>query len=161
MPDHAFQRGDAVIWLKQAGGGFVFPVSATVVAVTPKRVTIRAEDPDEKGEGIVIRHVNRTSLQAKVQPSRAVRARRTVSRGRRPAKPPPSAADSFEVRYPHIASWVQDGWIEMGRDDCGRSFVRALDIGGLVWESDGPYASIDEALGALDAGIAAWLEEMS
>ena len=41
------------------------------------------------------------------------------------------AADSFEARYPHIVSWVQDGWIEMGRDDCARSFVRALDIGGL------------------------------
>jgi hypothetical protein len=57
-------------------------------------------------------------------------------------------ASSFEERYPHVASWVEDGWIEIGRDDCARPFVRALDIGGLVWEGDGPYASIDAALRA-------------
>jgi hypothetical protein len=67
--------------------------------------------------------------------------------------------DSFAVRYPHIAQWVGDGWIEMGRDDCNRSFVRALDIGGLVWEGNAQYATLDEAFQALDAGIAAWLKE--
>ena len=60
-----------------------------------------------------------------------------------------ATADSFEARYPNIAGWVQDGWIEMGRDDCGRAFVRALDIGGLVWEGDGPYAGLDAALTAI------------
>jgi hypothetical protein len=29
----------------------------------------------------------------------------------------------------------------------------------MVWEGDRHYASLDEALAALDAGIAAWLEE--
>jgi hypothetical protein len=76
---------------------------------------------------------------------------------RKRAEPPP---DSFEARYPNIASWVQDGWIEIGRDDFSRSFVRALDIGGMVWEGAVEYTSLDEALQALDAGIAAWLEEM-
>jgi hypothetical protein len=82
-----------------------------------------------------------------------------VARGKGGLPKAAAPADSFAARYPNIASWVQDGWIEVGRDDCGRSFVRALDIGGLVWEGDGPYASLDEALRALDAGIAAWLEE--
>jgi hypothetical protein len=159
MAGHSFHPGDTVIWLKNAGGDFVFPVLATVVRVTAKRVTITANDPDEKGEGMVTRHVHPANLQPHEQGT-AGRAKRTVSL-RQQAKKPEPAGDSFEARYPHIASWVQDGWIEMGRDDCDRSFVRALDIGGLVWEGDGPYASIDEALRALDAGIAAWLEEMS
>jgi hypothetical protein len=54
---------------------------------------------------------------------------------------------------------VQDGWIEVGRDDCNRSFLRALDIGGLVWEGDAEYPSLDQALRALDNGIAEWLAE--
>jgi hypothetical protein len=147
--------------MRHVGGGFVFPVGATVVAVTPKRVTIRADDPDEKGEGIVTRHVSPARLQPQAQGAEGSRSRRGVSRGGQQAKKAPPAPDAFEARYPHIASWVQDGWIEMGRDDCGRSFVRALDIGGLVWEADGPYASIDDALRALEDGIAAWLQEMS
>jgi hypothetical protein len=66
---------------------------------------------------------------------------------------------SVESRYPNIAAWVQDGWIEVGRDDYSTSFVRALDIGGMVFEGKSRYASLDEALRDLDAGIAAWLEE--
>lgn len=69
------------------------------------------------------------------------------------------APDSFDARYPNIAAWVQDGWIEIGRDDFSRSFVRALDIGGMIWEGAETYSSLDEALHALDAGIAAWLDE--
>jgi hypothetical protein len=84
-------------------------------------------------------------------------ARGASRKGRPQGKSP--APDSFEARYPHIASWVQDGWIEIGHDDCNRSFLRALDIGGMVWEGDESYATLDDALRALDAGIAAWLEE--
>jgi hypothetical protein len=67
--------------------------------------------------------------------------------------------DPFAALYPHIAAWVQDGWIEIGRDDCRRSFVRALSIGGLVWEGAASYPSVHDAMLALDAGIAAWLKE--
>jgi hypothetical protein len=66
---------------------------------------------------------------------------------------------SFEARYPHIAGWVQDGWVEIGYTDYTRSFVRALDIGGQIWEGAARYASVDAALEALEAGIAAWLRE--
>ena len=75
-------------------------------------------------------------------------------------KQPVPEPGSFTVHYPNIAEWVQDGWIEIGRDDYSRSFVRALDIGGMVWEGAEEYASLEEALKDLDAGIAAWLEEM-
>ncbi len=150
-----------VIWQKNAGGGFVFPVLATVVAVTPKRVTVQADDPEERGEGIVTRHVNPANLQPRPEGARKAHSRPTVSRKGSPHKKARPSPDSFEACYPHIASWVQDGWIEVGRDENSRSFVRALDRGGLAWEGDGPYGSIDEALAALDAGIAEWLEERS
>jgi hypothetical protein len=31
-----------------------------------------------------------------------------------------------------MAAWVQDGWIEIGRDDFSHSFVRALDAAGMI-----------------------------
>jgi hypothetical protein len=161
MADYSFRPGDEVIWLKNAGGGFVFPVPATVTAVTPKRVTIQANDPDERGEGIVTRHVRPASLQPKFQTASRPAPKRAVSRGRTSSRKSLATGDSFEARYPHIASWVQDGWIEIGHDDCGRPFLRAMDIGGVAWEGDAKYASMDEALRALDQGIAGWLEEMS
>lgn len=74
-------------------------------------------------------------------------------------KQPVPESGLFTARYPNIAAWVQDGWIEVGHDDYSRSFVRALDIGGVIWEGAEEYASLEEAFQALDAGIAAWLEE--
>ena len=67
--------------------------------------------------------------------------------------------DPFAALYPNIAAWVEDGWVEIGRDDFSRSFVRALDIGGMIWEGESTYASLHEALRALDEGIAAWRDE--
>jgi hypothetical protein len=160
MAARTFQPGDQVIWLRNVGGGFVFPLAATVVAATPKRVTITAEDPDEKGEGLVTRHVKPANLQHRQQRAAGDRRGRSRSRGTRQTKKLPLPAGSFEAVYPHIASWVEDGWIEVGRTDWSDSFVRALDSGGLVWEGKGPYASPTDALRDLDDGIAAWLEEM-
>jgi hypothetical protein len=37
---------------------------------------------------------------------------------------------SFEQQYPHLAPWVQDGWIEIGRTDYDATFIRVLDEGG-------------------------------
>jgi hypothetical protein len=77
-----------------------------------------------------------------------------------PARTPPHADPSaFDARYPSIAAWVRDGWIEIGSDDYSRSFVRALDSGGMVFEGESQYASLDEALRDLDTGIAAYLAE--
>jgi hypothetical protein len=65
-------------------------------------------------------------------------------------------AGSFEERYPNIASWICDheGWIELGANEYSHSMVRVLDLGGLVWESEKRYASIDEALDDADRAIA-------
>jgi len=58
-----FQPGDKVIWWKSVSGEFVFPVLATVLAVTARRVKITAEDPDEDGSGTVVRFVSPERLQ--------------------------------------------------------------------------------------------------
>jgi len=52
--------GDRVIWWKRIpGGDYVYPVEATVLALTAKRVKIEAEDDGD----IVVRYVPRESLQ--------------------------------------------------------------------------------------------------
>ena len=62
-------------------------------------------------------------------------------------------------RYPHLWDWVRKrGWIEIGCDGHLPSFARALDAGGLVWESKGKYDSLEDTLRDLDQGIAAWLQ---
>ena len=44
----------------------------------------------------------------------------------------------FSKAYPNIAYWVNtQGWIEIGQDEYSTSLVRALDEGGMVWESSG------------------------
>jgi hypothetical protein len=67
----------------------------------------------------------------------------------------------FERSFPHIAEWVSGGgYVEIGYTDYYvRAFVRALDEGGVIYEGRTEYASIDEALCDLDAGIAVWCAE--
>ena len=68
--------------------------------------------------------------------------------------------ESVEQAYPHVARWVKtQGWIEIGADAYRPSFIRALDEGGLVWEGDASYPTLDAALGALDAALHDWLHE--
>ena len=56
----ALKPGDKVIWWKRIpGGNYVYPVQATVRALTEKRVKIEADDDGD----IVIRYVPRESLQ--------------------------------------------------------------------------------------------------
>ena len=73
--------------------------------------------------------------------------------------PSPTEHDPFTVLYPNLSAWVQDGWVEIGRDHYSESFVRALDAGGMIWEGKTRYGTIHQALQALDAGIAEWLSE--
>jgi hypothetical protein len=60
---------------------------------------------------------------------------------------------TFDKQYPNISRWVMDGWIEIGQDDYSRSFIRVMDIGGLVWESDMKHATVAEALAKADVAI--------
>lgn len=67
---------------------------------------------------------------------------------------------SFEKNYPYISAWVKDhGWIEIGQDDYSQSFVRALDLGGMIWESSSHYETVDHALQELEAQLEKWMRE--
>ncbi len=62
--------------------------------------------------------------------------------------------------FPHLTTWVTAyGWIEIGYDDYQRSFIRALDSGGMVWEGSIEYATLESALQALDDALADWMKE--
>jgi hypothetical protein len=71
------------------------------------------------------------------------------------------SGDKFATSYPNITTFINDdqGWIEIGRDEYSRSFIRAVNMGGLVWEGETHYATMDEALQALEAGVATWWED--
>ena len=66
---------------------------------------------------------------------------------------------SFEQQYPNISAWVQDGEIRIGYNDYDNVFLRVIDPGGGVWESSQSYGSLNEALAAMEAGIAEWCRE--
>jgi hypothetical protein len=82
--------------------------------------------------------------------------------------PPPSAKktantrkaepDTFAEKYPNIASWIKDGWIELGRDGHSTSIIRVLDEGGLVWEGGTRHKSVDKILQEAEDAIADWTE---
>lgn len=63
---------------------------------------------------------------------------------------------SFEQMYPYITAWVQDGLVEIGYNGYDSTFVRVMDEGGVNWDSSERYASLDEALAAIDQAIAEW-----
>jgi len=52
-------------------------------------------------------------------------------------------AQPVDRAFPHLTEWVTThGWIEIGYDDYSRSFVRALDSGGMVWEGQETYINL-------------------
>ena len=70
---------------------------------------------------------------------------------------------SLESLYPNIRYFADEyGWIEFGTDDDSplTSFIRALDAGGMVWEGQDDYATLDEAFADLERGLIAWMEEV-
>ena len=69
-------------------------------------------------------------------------------------------AQSVDEAFPHLTAWVRThGWIEIGYDDYRRSFIRALDSGGMVWEGSQVCPTLESALQALDGALAVWLKE--
>ncbi len=70
---------------------------------------------------------------------------------------------SFAALYPSIAWFVESqGYITLGRDEDSFDpvFVRALDMGGIVWEGKYEYKSVDNALRALEKGLDKWSKEV-
>ncbi len=61
-------------------------------------------------------------------------------------------------RFPSIERFVfEHGWIEVGRDDFSTSFIRASDIGGMIWEGKDDYDSLDAAFADLELALTSWL----
>ena len=59
----------------------------------------------------------------------------------------------FEGTYPNITLWLTHGWIEIGEVEYSKSFVRALDEGGMLWEGEESYQTIDQAINDLEANL--------
>jgi uncharacterized Zn finger protein len=54
------------------------------------------------------------------------------STAKKTAKAQQVTRDSFFEKYPNIAGWIKEGWIEIGRNGYSTSIIRVLDEGGLV-----------------------------
>jgi hypothetical protein len=70
---------------------------------------------------------------------------------------------SFASTYPNIAHFVDAiGIIEIGyhHDFPVTSFIRAIEEGGMAWEGEDQYPTLDVALAALEAGLGEWMKEM-
>ena len=71
--------------------------------------------------------------------------------------------DTFAATYPNIAHFINEvGTIEIGHhhDFSVTSLIRAIDSGGVVWESADDYPTFDAALADLEAGLGVWLVEV-
>jgi hypothetical protein len=69
-------------------------------------------------------------------------------------------SSSFDKAYPNTTQWVKDyGWIEIGQTDYSSSLIRALDEGGMIWESSQYYETMDEAMKALETALADWMKQ--
>jgi hypothetical protein len=69
------------------------------------------------------------------------------------------APDSPSQAFPAVAKWVQSyGWIEIGEQPQFGFVVRALDDGGLIWESQ-DCCTLDTAMMALEAALQQWFAE--
>jgi hypothetical protein len=70
----------------------------------------------------------------------------------------PSPTD-IEKAFPAVAKWVNGyGHIEIGDQEGFGFVVRAIDYGGVVFESDKPD-TLAEAMAALEEGLAAYFEQ--
>lgn len=71
--------------------------------------------------------------------------------------------NSLESLYPNTCHFVGSiGWIEIGNDDDSplTSFIRALDAGGMVWEGEDDYPTLDAAFADLERGIREWMKDV-
>ena len=67
--------------------------------------------------------------------------------------------NEFARKYPNIASWVEEGILEIGCAEWGDSFIKVIDEGGVIWEGKRKYANLDDALHDAERAIAEWLNE--
>jgi len=62
---------------------------------------------------------------------------------------------SVDGAYPALRAWVTShGWIEVGLIEGFSSMIQVLNEGGLIWEGEASYPSLDAAFQAADQAIA-------
>ena len=69
---------------------------------------------------------------------------------------------SLEEKYPFIASWVRDGQIQIGQAESLYDYepvAAVIHAGGVVWETDEPFASLDALFEGMERGIGRWCKE--
>lgn len=68
---------------------------------------------------------------------------------------------TIDEKYPNIRMWMADGGIEIGNTDAGYRDTTATvyDEGGVVWETEETFTSLEALLDAIEAAIANWCEE--
>ena len=69
---------------------------------------------------------------------------------------------TLEEKYPYIASWVVDGQIQIGQGDSSYSYepmAAVMDAGGVVWETQDPFDSLDALFEQMEKGIGRWCKE--
>ena len=91
-------------------------------------------------------------------PAHTLRKPRKAIAPPNPRRAPRLATSPVATAYPAIARWVNEfGWIEIGYSEGSTGFIRALDIGGMIWEGKDTYTSLDAAMAALDKKLAKWM----
>ncbi len=99
------------------------------------------------------RYLFRRPLRQWLASAREERQGSVARRAPRSKRAAPAAV--VDASYPSLWQWVaQRGWIEVGPTEGSRSFVRALDDGGMVWEGAASYPSLSAALEALEDALA-------
>ncbi len=63
-------------------------------------------------------------------------------------------------QFPNVVAWVREGWIEIGPTDWTRSFIRIMDEGGMVWQGEEEYESLEAAFAEAELVIEAWWNGM-
>jgi hypothetical protein len=62
--------------------------------------------------------------------------------------------------YPHLWRWASEfGTVEIGSCGQTRSFIRALDEGGMIWKGRRSYRTLDAALADAEAGVSRWMRD--
>ena len=59
----------------------------------------------------------------------------------------------FDEQYLTLAWWVQNGRIEIGHEEYGDSFIRVIDEGSTIRESDKVHETVAAAVDEAEAAI--------
>lgn len=153
--------GDAAHWAYQAGRHYAERYDpAFGTGLIPRSAPLVEDIADfwcrhHLGQSLKAWRASALKAGLTARKQRAPRAARGTRRATRAPAPEPTL--STAALHPFVARWVAErGWIEIGVSEGSRSFIRALDEGGLIWEGRPSYPSLDAALMDLEAALARW-----